>query len=202
MNHSVLRVWGISFSTSITKHIISGVLNKNSTWKLWSCLETNMRISKNGDDYLISTNITRDQDQASHASRAGWRCRRRHKPWLSFTTWIDRSVSISITLARPPNKNLGEKNLRELMRRRHGRSYQSNWSSDEHGSLWGFLKPPGPRLPRPGGEHGYRAVPVKNRTKPYKIYQNLNYFLNLFKFKKITAVFKLPYLRGKLSNRR
>lgn len=34
-------------------------------------LETNMRISKNGDDYLISTNITRDQDQASHASRAG-----------------------------------------------------------------------------------------------------------------------------------
>ena len=175
MNHSVLRVWGISFSTSITKHIISGVLNKNSTWKLWSCLETNMRISKNGDDYLISTNITRDQEHASHDSRAGWRCRRRHKPWLSFTTWIDRSVSISITLARPPNKNLGEKNLRELMRRRHGRSYQSNWSSDELMSMDRFEGFSNHR------DRGYRAPAVSTVTAryPWKTVQNRTKFIKI-----------------------
>lgn len=42
----------------------------------------------------------------------------------------------------------------------------------------GFPKPPGPRLPRPGGKHGYHG----NRDKPCKIYQKFKknkIYLNL-----------------------
>nr|AAP44647.1 hypothetical protein [Oryza sativa Japonica Group] len=41
----------------------------------------------------------------------------------------------------------------------------------------GFPKSPGPGLPRPGGKHGYRAVTTE-----------------------VTAVFILPYPRGKPGN--
>ncbi len=43
----------------------------------------------------------------------------------------------------------------------------------------GFPKPSVPGLPRPGGKHGYRAVTVKNRTKPCKIYQKFKLFLKI-----------------------
>ncbi len=35
---------------------------------------------------------------------------------------------------------------------------------------WGFPKPSGPGLPRPGGKHGYRG----NREKLYETVQNLS----------------------------
>ena len=70
-----------------------------------------------------------------------------------------------------------------------------------NGTLAGFPLPPRPRLPHPGSKHGYHAVTVTNREKPYKIYQKIKLF---FKFIWIWCGYRgLPFTvpHGKRGNR-